>query len=72
MVDKYRLKAALAREGVTQREIAKRIGISKNTLCNKINGKSNFNTEEATEICSILKIENNEEKALIFLQSKSH
>ena len=62
-----RLKGKIIEAGLTQEALAAQLRMSKNTLSNKINGKSPFNMDEAVQICSILNIRDNAEKALIFL-----
>ena len=47
------------------------IGISSNTLSAKILGRSFFDTQEIDIICEVLSIEDNNEKANIFLAPAS-
>lgn len=58
---------ALIRKGMTQNELAKRLGMTKNTLSNKVNGHTSIYTSEAKKICEILEITDLEERANIFL-----
>ena len=44
------LEAELARTGLSKRALAKQIGISKDTLYNKLNGKSKLTLDEARVI----------------------
>lgn len=67
-MNKNKLAGAIASAGLTQRELAKKIGISKNTFSAKMNGKSFFNTDEIDKICNELLICDNIEKVDIFLQ----
>lgn len=67
MLNKNLLKGAIARKGLTQRKLAKLIGMSENTLSSRMVGSSMFNTDEIDEICKILDINDNSEKADIFL-----
>ncbi len=62
-----KLRGRMAELGYTQRKLADCIGISPNSLGDKINGKRPFNTVEIEAICKILKIEDGSEKARIFL-----
>ncbi len=62
-----KLKGKIVEAGYTQKSLAKEIGMSKNTLNSKINGKIPFNTDEIERICSCLSIVNPVEKASIFL-----
>jgi DNA-binding helix-turn-helix protein len=57
--------------GYTQKSLAQEIGMAKNTLCNKINDKTKFSTDEVVLICDILGIKDNSEKAQIFLSKTS-
>lgn len=50
------IKAELARKGMTQRVLAKHLGISQNSLSKKINGTTQFKLEEAQKIVIILGI----------------
>lgn len=72
MVDKYKLLGAIASAGLSQKDLAKKIGVSKNTINSKINGKNHFNTEQIDRICEVLKIDDDTEKARIFLAKTSH
>jgi len=72
MLDKNKLCGAIAGAGLTHHELAKRIGISKNTLSNKVNGKECFDTEQIDRICDVLGIEDVTIKANIFLSKSSH
>ena len=72
MVDINKLKAQMALKGFTQRslvaEMEKRgMKISENTFSSKMNGKSQFDCDDADVICDILEVENPAEKAEIFL-----
>ena len=58
---------ALVRKGMTQNKLADALGITKNTLSNKVNGRTGILTSEAQRICEILEITNLEERAQIFL-----
>lgn len=71
MLDKNLLRAAIARAGMTQEKLAEAIGITSNTLTTKILGRSYFDTEEIDKICEVLSIEDNNEKAAIFLAQPS-
>lgn len=72
MVDTNKLKGRMVEMGFTQRTLAHRIGINKNTLNAKLNGKSNFDTGEIILICDALGIQSPEEKCAIFLNLSSH
>lgn len=51
------LRAVLAERGITQRELAKMVGMSANSMNRKITGKREFTVSEADKISTVLKIE---------------
>lgn len=67
IINKALFKMALIRKGITQNELAKQLGITKNTLSNKVNGHVRMYTNEAKAICIILDITDRDEQAQIFL-----
>ena len=67
MVDTNRLKGAMVRAGFSQISLAKKLGMSKNTLNAKLNGKAKISTDEAKNMCEILCIDTEREKVEIFL-----
>ena len=67
MVDTNKLKGAMVRAGFSQISLAKRLGMSKNTLNAKLNGKAKISTDEAKFMCEVLGIETEKEKIEIFL-----
>ncbi len=71
MLNKRLFLGRMVMAGFTQKSLAEAIHISKNTLNNKINGRSFFDTREIEEICQLLHIETAEEKAEIFLSQSS-
>lgn len=66
-----KLKGKIVEAGYTQRALAAELGMSKNTLNNKITGKTSFNMDEAMRLCELLGIQDNAEKAQIFLSNPS-
>ena len=68
MINTLKLKAAIVEVGYTQQTLAQKLKMSPNTLSFKITGKTNFDIEEATQICEILGISDGAKKAAIFLQ----
>lgn len=62
-----KLKGKIVEAGFSQRSLASALGMSKNTLNSKVNGKTPFNTIEIERICKILGIYDAAEKASIFL-----
>jgi DNA-binding XRE family transcriptional regulator len=71
MINRNKLAGRIIECGFNQRTLAAKIGMSKNTLNNKINGKSAFNTNEIEVICLILGITSSSDKADIFLAKSS-
>ena len=72
MVDIKKLKARMVLKGFNQRslvaEMKKRgMKISENTFSSKMNGKSQFDCEDADVICDILEIDCPADKAEFFL-----
>ena len=66
-----KLLGAMAEKRISQTQLAKLLGKSKNTTSAKINGKSTFDTQEATIICNILGISDKALRAEIFLSEPS-
>ncbi len=66
-MNKWRLTEYIEKAGFSQRSLAKELGISKNTLNNKINGRGCFDTDEVKTICEKLGIADNSAKVEIFL-----
>lgn len=72
MVDVNKLKARMVLMGYTQKSLVaemneRGVKTSVNTLSSKMNGKSQFDCVDADVICDILKVNNPEERANIFL-----
>lgn len=67
-MDKLRLMSVMAGKGMTQTKLAALLGMSKNSLCEKINGKRSFKADEIIGICNALGIEDSAKKAKIFLE----
>ncbi len=63
-----KLKGIMAEKGISQRKLAQILGVSKNTVNAKLNGRVPFDTVEATEICKILNIKDDGVKVEIFLR----
>lgn len=62
-----KLKGKIMEAGYSQRSLAAELGMSKNTLNAKVNGKVPFNTVEIERLCDKLGIYDGAEKASIFL-----
>lgn len=67
MVDSKRLMGIIVSQGYSQSTLAIKAGISKNSLNQKINNKSDFKTGEVEKICRILGIDKPKDKVDIFL-----
>ena len=67
MLDSKKLKGKMVEAGYTQGQLAKKIGVSENTLTRKLNGKRDFTIGEVDRICDILSIHDGVTKAQIFL-----
>lgn len=61
------LKGKIAESGLNQQKLAPLVKISKNTLNKKVNGKTNFTTDEIERLCEVLGITSPDEKCNIFL-----
>lgn len=58
--------------GYSQKSLASKMGVSKNTLNATINGKRQINASEINKVCKLLNIDNDIEKVDIFLRDTSH
>ncbi len=67
MLNVNKLKAKLAGAGMSQKELAVKIGISENTMTQRMTKKSDFTLKEIRNICKELNITTGTEKAEIFL-----
>ncbi len=67
MVNTNILRGKIAENGLSQRELAKKIGLAETTLSRKISGEKDFKLGEAEKICKALGITDNRTKAQIFL-----
>lgn len=72
MVDINKLRSRMVLMGYTQKTLAaemtaRGVKTSENTLSAKMNGKSQFDCDDADVICDILKVELPADKADIFL-----
>lgn len=72
MVDVQKLRSRMVLKGYNQKSLVAEINargkkISENTFSSKMNGRSQFDCDDADVICEILGIEQAEEKAEIFL-----
>ena len=66
MLNRNLLRAEMAKNGITQAELSRKIGMNPATFARKMK-KSSFYTEEASKIIELLKIEHPED---IFFAAK--
>lgn len=71
MVNQKLFRAALARRGIAQYQLANKIKMSKNTMSAKVNGRSCFDTDQIDLMCEELGIVDANEKVDIFLPKSS-
>lgn len=57
MTDTALLKSAIDKSGYKLGYIADQMGIARNTLYRKVNGKSDFTAEQMNDICKLLRIQ---------------
>ena len=72
MVDVNKLRSRMVLMGYTQKSLVaemneRGVKTTENTLSSKMNGKSQFDCDDADVICDILALENPADKADIFL-----
>lgn len=71
MINTELLKDRISAAGYTQKEVAKRIGMSENTFSNIMKtGKCNVVVIDM--LCDVLRIHDNDAKVKIFLSQSSH
>lgn len=68
MINTKLLKSYFVKNGLTQEDVAKQIGISYQSLSDKINNKVQFKVNEVFSLCEILNI--NVDKDVIFFCEK--
>lgn len=66
MVNTNKLKAAIAKNGLTQRAVAEKLLLSTQSLNAKINNKTEFTVAEAYKLCGVLKIKQAEMVEIFF------
>lgn len=66
-MNKWKFTEYMEKAGYSQRSFAEELGMSKNTLNNKLNGRGVFNTAEVKYICEKLGITDCATKCEIFL-----
>ncbi len=71
MINRNALAGKIVAAGFTQREIAKALGMSRNTFSAKMRGKTQFDVAQAEKICEILGIHLDSEKVSLFFDKSS-
>ena len=66
MVDLEKLKAKIKDSGMTVVAISQKSGILRETLYNKLNGKSEFSASEILSLTEVLSLTRNERDAIFF------
>lgn len=66
MINTKLLKSYFVKNGLTQEEIAKKVGISYQTLSDKVNNKVQFKVDEVSALCDILEITNDKDNIFFF------
>lgn len=66
MINTKLLKSYFVKNGFTQEEIAKKIGISSQSLSDKINNKVQFKVDEVSSLCEILEITHDKDNIFFF------
>lgn len=66
MINTKLLKSYFVKNGFTQEEIAKKIGISYQSLSDKINNKVQFKVDEVSSLCEILEITHDKDDIFFF------
>ena len=61
------LRARMVLMEMSQSELAKRCGITENTLTNKLQGRTEFKADEIIKICEALNIKDAETRNDLFL-----
>lgn len=60
MLNSKKIKGRIVELGITQKEVAKALGLAQATVCQKINNIRPMNLDEAEKMCMLLKIEKSE------------
>lgn len=71
MLNKNLFLSKVVSMGYNQTILSSMMHMSKNTMNAKINGRSSFTIPQVDDLCGILQITNNDEKAAIFLAKVS-
>lgn len=71
MINSSLLKNRIEKEGFTQKELSRRIGISESAFSLKINNRAYFNTLEVEALCRWLNLQKRQERIDIFFCESS-
>lgn len=66
MINTKLLKSYFVKNGLTQEEIARKIGISYQSLSDKVNNKVQFKIDEVANLCEILEITTEKDNIFFF------
>lgn len=66
MVNFNKLRGLMTERNVSQNELARRLGCSRQTVNNKMNGKNPFTLRDVTEICDAINATPDERNAIFF------
>ena len=69
MLNSFLLKEKIKESGMTIKAIAEKIGMTRETLYNKISGKSEFTASEIVALSEVLRL-SKEDRDYIFLNKK--
>ena len=61
------LRGEIVSKGMTMQEVAKYVGLSRNSFSARVQGRVPFNSNEIVRICELLQIEDASKKVSIFL-----
>jgi len=69
MIDTEKLKGAVVAAGLTQAEIADKIGLSPTAFNNKVTNKTEFKASEIAKIVSLLNLSEHEISCIFFCEA---
>lgn len=65
-MDEKEFRAAIAKAGISKREIAAQLGVSEQAFYNKMNGKAEFKNSEILKLAEMLNLSMNEVNLIFF------
>lgn len=63
-----KLQQIIEASGVTMTALADKMGVSRTTIYNKVNGASEFSISEIAKFCSVLRLSDAERDAIFFME----